>query len=218
MAVVNGTTRTQASQLKSGSAFTIPSNIANACQGWQAVYETFSVGDAQSRVISLTRIPLDPKDIELCLWQSLRFSPLHHWRCYLELTISPDLTRISIPNRIIYIQPDHQNYYNARLLFGFHHKDAWLGQQKPVIPYRYHIYWDTSSRYLAYVGDDSFSSSLGIFDTSATNEAEELVLLSRAAFNTPSICNVSFHPFPPIFMFQAERFVFLWNFLEGMWE
>lgn len=194
--------------------------VRAACSGWLATYEVYLVEEGSSRSLFLRTIPLEPADIELCLRQNLKFSPLGHWKCSFQMSIAPSLNKCSILNRIFWIDTQMPAFPTASLpLCSIDAlNDLWsVESQLDGFRYLYRYTWCPNSKYIAFI--DSFShpnrlfEGITIFSLSDIHPHRIETLGSFRKGFSSSLTDVHFHPTKGCLMFRYLNDVYLWDFL-----
>ncbi|TLD31057.1 hypothetical protein PspLS_02436 [Pyricularia sp. CBS 133598] len=200
-------------QIRVGAPRT-PSEFANASSGWLATYETFSIGESRSDSKSIVTIPLDTDDVIACLRQSLRFAA-GTWKCSFPLTIAPGLDKISILNNIM-LTNAHRGTYRQLPIRPDPHPQlqlAWNPKTIFTTRYSYQIYWSVDSRYVAFTDTGVRNQVfLGIFMNGPLEG--QLKLVNSYAMVVPlevTPSNCTFHPTAPLFLYQSNNSIFLWE-------
>lgn len=209
-----------------------PLEFQTACSGWIATYEIFSILDFRTKSISLTTIHLKPYNIELCLRQCLRFSPLARgsWKCSFPLTISPGLGHLTILNTIYNVQDHPKICSGVDLPINLTPRveKSWLPGWKRVLSYCYELCWSPNSKYLAFSDLERNTSTKGndalgieIFYVARVggfaNRDQPPTLINSTFLPEPQcnyIGNCHFHPTDPLFIFVVDNQIFIWEF-EG---
>ncbi|KAL1850418.1 hypothetical protein Daus18300_012952 [Diaporthe australafricana] len=123
-----------------------------ACSDWLATYEIFSIEEIGTKSIHLSTIPLKPYNIELCLRQSLRFSPGGCWKCRFPLTIAPGLSKFSILNSVYHFGAGSMAYAGTEIPLSINPRleKSWLPDSERHLSYFYELVWSPDSRYIAF--------------------------------------------------------------------
>ncbi|KAI0451042.1 hypothetical protein F5B21DRAFT_507573 [Xylaria acuta] len=191
--------------------------LMDACSGWLATYEIYDVGKQRSQSRHLVSIPLAPVDIEMCLRQSLRFSPLGHWKCNFPITIGPSLHAFTVLNRVIHIDIDDTSNFRTSAI-PVSSLNSYMAQWSVDRPfgnmaYVYQVIWSPDGRYLAFT-DGSYSiQNIAIFlmEEAAPYDPRLMNHHSMEASCEP-LTDTHFHPTQDIFMFMERDIVYLWKF------
>ncbi|KAH8882254.1 hypothetical protein GQ53DRAFT_847652 [Thozetella sp. PMI_491] len=195
-------------------------DIANACLGWQATYELFLVQDTASHSVHLVTISLDPMDVEICLRQNLRYTPLRRWKCTFPLSIAPDLGHCSILSRIVSFHSNRATYSSTNLPLNFDPRlrKAWSLDMNMSSRYTYDVFWSADSRYLAFIDDNRLTAvSLAIFSLPTAGGAADPVSINHVSAQSSwsgLISDCQFHPQEQLFLFRRSTNVYLWHFSE----
>jgi hypothetical protein len=197
------------------------SEIIDACSGWLASYEIYDVLEAGSKSRHLVSIPLAPVDVETCLRQSLRFSPLGHWKCNFPITIAPSLDTFTVLNQLIHIDVDSYSNFRTSAI-PLHSLNSYMAQWSDdrrfgSMVYVYQVTWNPDGRYLAFI-DESYSiQNIAIFSVKreATPYEPRLINHYSTEAGQEPLTNIHFHPGIDIFMFMKQESVYLWKFSSG---
>ncbi|KAI0477577.1 hypothetical protein GGR56DRAFT_665513 [Xylariaceae sp. FL0804] len=198
-----------------------PGEIRDVCSGWVATYEIFHAGYPRSRSTRLETIALDAQDIEICLKQSLRPSPLGHWKCGFPLAISPDLRSCAVLNRVVQFGPPEGGYRTVMLPMDYHPKLAacWSTAMTFLADFSYRMVWSPDSGTLAAVTFDwnggRASVSLAIFTVPGFASHHQPTLVNihiRSETIEGSVTDCHFHPSESLFVFRAQYDIFLWRY------
>lgn len=198
--------------------------FSDACIGWLATYEIFTVRELGSESSAMATIPLDAEDIAACLRQSLRFIPLGGWKCSFPLTIAPGLEKISILYNVIHFGADGTTFTVAPIPADSHPRIRLVRspETKFLLPYSYRLFWSLDSRYLA-VTDGGFQEPraeevafLAIFSTAVIGEPTRLInCIGMPTKFEAWMHDCAFYPTEPLFLYRNGCSVFLWNFRDG---
>lgn len=209
------------------------SEFQMASSGWVATYEIFLIQETGSELISKRTIFPQARSVELCLRQSLRFTPVGCWKCSFPLTIAPGLGHFSILNMVHKVNDDTNACVSAEIPTGFNSRleRSWQREAQRALNYSYALFWSPSSRFLAFVDSDSSDSRtwsesdgpvcVAVFAI-ASDWLEDRDLLTLIKYTSMSdiiggaVTNSQFHPIDSCLLFTLGKCIFVWRF-EGMY-
>lgn len=200
-----------------------------ASSGWLATYGIFSILEGRCKSMYQSSIHLQPSIVELCLRQSLRFSPVGCWKCSFPLTISPGLGHFSILNVVYCFEPGLNGCVSAQVPTNLDARleRSWKSETKRILSYSYNLSWSPDSRYIAFsdleIGagaDGRDAGCIAVFSMTSNQVDNQTLILVRHTLtpcwaNQMHMTNSQFHPTKPLFLFTVGSGIFIWRF-QGM--
>jgi hypothetical protein len=206
--------------------------VMDACSDWTATYEILSVMASGSESVLLITIPLDPFDVEICLWQSLGYSASTFdndpsaWRCSFTLSIGPRLNTFTILDKLTYLDSNNTQYATTIPLNShIRYNDLWTRNRSfggrsafQESYYSYQFTWSMDGRYLAFTDFEcrigtraTDGTCLTIFSVTngATGPRLALIASFLCAALSKGIHACRFHPSDHLLLFQDDENTYL---------
>lgn len=220
------------------------STLLTFCSGWIARYELWTISRPSRRVADL-RIPLNEKEIQIQLRQSLwreheaAEGPVRvTWRTQFPVSISPDVRRFAVLRSLyslnLHIEKDAETLGLSSVCLDLnissalatiwnqdrHNMSSWLVRKRG--PYGYCLTFSSDGRLVFFVDKQhSLPMHLAVFELDEIGELR-VSLIGQLTWTMENLdqsftkISAAFHPEKTLVAFSVSGSIFLWTYKPGI--